>query len=292
MPFAFVPGEPLSAAIPRLMLEQIERAAGHLTNAEETPEKRIHNARKRVKETRAVLRLVRDPLGRQFAAENRWYRDAARDLASARDAQAVIEALDKLPLPARTKKHAHKVLERRKAALDPGELQVQVDGTIAQLDAARARLGTWPSLDDAFDTVGRGLERTYRDGRRGLRFVQAAFTPHNLHEWRKRVKDLWYHLQLLRPVWPEMMKANTQALATLSELLGDHHDLHVLDAIAAEDPNPFGKQTAPLREAIAARLTELETAAVALGVRVYAEKPAAWHARIRAYWQEWVGSRQ
>jgi CHAD domain-containing protein len=266
MPYAFVSGEPLSAAIPRLMLEQLDRAAGFLAEAD------VHNARKRIKEIRAVLRLVRSALGAQFAVENRWYRDAARALASARDAEAVLEALAKLPLDARVKRRARRVLSRGTAAVAVAPVS---------LDEARVLLASWPELPDDFATIGAGLIRTYRDGRRDLALVRAEGSAHNLHEWRKRVKDLWYHTQLLRPVWPEVLKAHAAALNTLSDHLGDHHDLHVLDALAVEHDLP------EVRAAIATRLPELERAALDLGARIYAEKPRAYQARIAAYWQTW-----
>ena len=34
-------------------------------------------------------------------------------------------------------------------------------------------------------------------------------TADNFHEWRKRVKDHWYHSRLLWPVWQKPMKAFT-----------------------------------------------------------------------------------
>lgn len=280
MPYAFTREEPISQAIPRLVLEQVERAAGHLTSADEPAEKRVHNARKRIKETRAVLRLVRGALGGAFAVENRWYRDAARDLASARDAQAVIEALEKLPLDKRTLARTKKALEKRKSAIEPAELQARIENTVAQLDDARTRVGTWPVLPDRFSTIGDGLEQIYRDGRRAMRVAREEATPHNLHEWRKRVKDHWYHLQLFRPVWPEVLKAHAATLEQLSGALGDHHDLHVLEDLVDDDR---------IKEAIATRLRELESEAFVLGGRIFAERPADLHARMRGYWKAWRG---
>ncbi len=31
-------------------------------------------------------------------------------------------------------------------------------------------------------------------------------TDEAFHEWRKRAKDLRYHVDLLEPVWPEVME--------------------------------------------------------------------------------------
>src|SRR5438034_3026067 len=96
MAYEFNVDEAIPAAVERLALEQIERIHEHLTATDETPEDRIHGARKRIKEMRALLRLVRKPLGEHFGIENIWYRDAGRSLAIARDAAAMIESIEKL----------------------------------------------------------------------------------------------------------------------------------------------------------------------------------------------------
>lgn len=113
--------------------------------------------------------------------------------------------------------------------------------------------------------------------------------PHELHEWRKRVKEHWYHAQLLRNVYPSMMKPYATTLADLSRALGDHHDLFELRQIVAQSPREFGRARAAigLLNAIDARQRELEAVAMEIGRRVYAERPGAWLARMRNYWNAW-----
>ena len=41
--------------------------------------------------------------------------------------------------------------------------------------------------------------------------------PEDFHRWRKRVKDLWYHVSLLARAWPEQMEALAKELKTLSD---------------------------------------------------------------------------
>ena len=264
MAFAFEHDQPLSVDIPRLMHEQIVRAREHLAGRD------VHNARKRFKETRALLRLIREPLGDSFAIENAWFRDAGRDLAAVRDADAMLEALDKLEIP----RGLHAKVKRR---LQKDRAHPPVDGLIAnaldQLVVAQARIALWPPMADSFDTIAAGLRRTYRDGRRAMNNAPSAEA---LHEWRKFVKSHWYHIQLLRHVWPPLMKAHAGVLDELSHALGDHHDLHVLGESAPE-----------LQRIIAARHHELETQAFALGARIYAERPDAFLARMRRWWTAW-----
>lgn len=277
MAYAIQREETVPAAVRRIMDEQLVRAREQLMDAANPLDKRVHDARKRFKETRALIRLVRDPLGDQYTVENAWFRDVGRDLAAARDADAVLEALQKLELPDNIRSNVQEQLEAHRDAMPRAELEARVVKVLDQLVVAQARVGMWPELDDSFAAIARGLLRTYRSGRRSMR---DAHTPEELHEWRKRVKEHWYHMQLLRHVWPEMMKPWAAVLETLSRALGDHHDLVVLRGRAG-DPPP------ELTQAIDARQKALEEQAREIGRRLYAEKPAAWLARMRNVWRAW-----
>ena len=275
MAYAFERGESVPAAIARIMNEQIVRAREQLTDETAPPEKRVHDARKRFKETRALLRTIRVPLGRQFDLENAWFRDAGRDLAAVRDADAVLEALDQLELPPLVRRRVRRKLKKSR---EHPPLEGLIANTLEQLVVAQGRVALWPQLDDAFDTLAAGLRRTYRDGRHAMSTAHSS--ADELHEWRKLVKTHWYHLQLLRHLWPPVMKAYAGALDELSHALGDHHDLHVLSEGAAPAPPE-------LLIAISARQEELEQQAAALGARIFAERPNAWLARMRNTWNAW-----
>jgi len=272
--YSFERDETITAAIPRLMSEQIARAREQLTDESAPPEERVHDARKRFKETRALLRMLREPLGARFAIENAWFRDAGRELAAVRDADAVLEALKKLDLPRDVRTKVRRALQKNRTH---PPLDGLIASTLDQLVVAQARVGLWPPMLHSFNTIAAGLQKVYRDGRRAMK---DARSPEGLHEWRKLVKTHWYHLQLLRNVWPPLMKAYTGVLDELSHALGDHHDLHVL--AASVEPAP-----PELLEAIAKRQRELEAQAHALGAHIYAERPRAFLARMRNWWSAW-----
>ena len=268
MAYAIERDETLPVSILRVMDEQIVRARDTLADPALPEEKRVHEARKRFKEIRALLRMIRKPLGAHFAQENAWFRDAARDLAAARDADAMVEALGKLELPRAAKRRARKTLDAQREQHPP--LGPVIANVIDQLVIAQGRLGMWPKLEDSFDTIADGLVQTYRGGRN---------RPEDLHEWRKRVKEHWYHAQLLRNVWPEMMKAYAEVLASLARVLGDHHDFVVLRGVIGD--------SSEVMSVVDARLRELEVVAEGIAARVYAEKAGAWLARMRKYWNAW-----
>ncbi len=102
-----------------------------------------------------------------------------------------------------------------------------------------------------------------------------------LHEWRKRVKDLWYHHTLLRPLWPPVMLAVGDEAHELSEQLGVDHDLAVLLDWARRHSHASPE----LAAAVDGRRAVLQADALALGRRLYADKPSAFTARIEAWWE-------
>ena len=97
-------GEPPGAGLLRILHEQLSRAADRMTAALSPPEsaeddtaEAVHEARKALKRTRAVLRLLRCALGEAaFQRENERARAIGRQLAPIRDAQAMLDALDAL----------------------------------------------------------------------------------------------------------------------------------------------------------------------------------------------------
>jgi CHAD domain-containing protein len=151
---------------------------------------------------------------------------------------------------------------------------------VAILKEARKRVDDWPLERDSFEAVTGGLELTYRRGRRGFEAARGEGSAEALHEWRKRVKELWYHHTLLRSLWPPVMAAVGDEAHELSDQLGDDHDLAVLASWAGERAGAGPE----LFEAVERRRAKLQQQAFALGARVYAEKPRAFIRRLGRLW--------
>ena len=210
---------------------------------------RVHESRKRFKEVRALLRLFRSPLGEvQFLAENHWYRDTAREIADYRDADAVVAAVTGLPrkvkqrLGFKTMHRLRRVTTQEHHAIyhDAASAQARVENIAAQLPAAAARTSALvPTAFGEFASIEKGLVRTLRDGKRAMRDAYRSGEAAAFHEWRKRVKDHWYHMQLLESVWPKRLARRAGRLEKLSRILGDHHDLEVIRGIVATAESAF-----------------------------------------------------
>jgi len=295
--------EELSAGIRRCGFDELDGAVEQLsTRVAEEPIDAVHEARKSLKKTRALVRLVRPALGdRAYRRESETLRDAGRRLSGVRDAEVAVQTLDslseryagQLPASAFARLREALVAERQAArgkALPAGALR-QI---ILVLEGARERAAEWPLAGEGWSLVGPGLRRSYARGRRALRSVEGEPSVENLHEWRKRVKDLWYHERVLRTLWPPVMSEQADQLHVLSELLGDDHDLAVLRRKLESDPHLYAAVPAdldPLLELIDGRRDQLLARARLLGGRVYAERPKAFHRRLRAYWRAHTAER-
>ena len=61
-----------------------------------------------------------------------------------------------------------------------------------------------------------------------MRRTIADPSAENVHEWRKRAKDIWYQLRIVRRAWPALLGETAGQAHVLADLLGDHHDLAML----------------------------------------------------------------
>jgi CHAD domain-containing protein len=275
-------GEPLSDEIRRAARGRIEHAIDELRGGtDSTPEEAVHEARKDMKKLRALLRLARGELGKDvFARENACLRDAARELAGTRDSDVMLETLEALELPAGLGSELREAIQAARTAAGADEREAAARTAVAMLKEARRRVADWPLERDSFDAVADGLDRGYRRGRRAFRTALDEPSAEALHEWRKRVKDLWYHHTLLRELWPPVMSAVGDEAHELSDRLGDDHDLVVLAAWVHGHLDADGE----FSEAVIRRREELQAEAFALGARVYAEKPSAYLRRMKGLW--------
>ncbi|MGI8803763.1 MAG: CHAD domain-containing protein, partial [Solirubrobacteraceae bacterium] len=157
---------------------------------------------------------------------------------------------------------------------------------VATLDAVAARIDDWPLAGCAWKTVAAWMEEAYRRGRHTFAAADDDPTVERLHDWRKRVKDIWYHQRLTCPAWPEVIGAQSEEAHRLSEILGDDHDLAVLAELLGADVGsrptvPIDPE--PLLGLIAERRAELVAGARHLGTLIYAERGTAFGQRVRRY---------
>lgn len=241
---------------------------------------RTHQARKLLKQVRALARLWRGAVPDAERREvDRQARDLGRALSEAREATVLRETAAGLGLdPDR--------LGLADAARAPWRPETRA-ALVQQAEALAQRIQAVAPDQGGFDLLAPGLSHTWREGRRGLRAARPDAHAEQMHEWRKVVKARMLQERLLVPAWPEVLGPTVAALDELQELLGDHHDLHVL----AEYLKTLQVQSQDeLSDRIAQRQQALATRAFHLGDRLYAGQAEGWSGLlggwVHAWWSE------
>jgi CHAD domain-containing protein len=295
--YCFERGEPVPEGIRRIAREQLEGAIDSLHRKGKHDEA-IHDARRRVKKTRALLRLVKLELGEVYDPENIRLRDAGRVLSEFRDAAAIIESFDALREKYRgelgersleTVRHGlllHKARTERTAKLKAAL------GQISSVLAASAKgVDEWPLATDGFPAIAQGLEQTYRSGRKAMVLARQHPRPEHFHEWRKRVKDHWYHIRLLEDVWRDVMGGFEKSLKQLEDWLGNDHNLEVLRGRVTSEPDAYGpaEDIDALLHLIGRSQEDLRGRSLAMGDRLYLDRPSRFRSRMGRLWETWQG---
>lgn len=289
----------MTKALRRISSAQIGKIFGNLEKRDQM--EAIHCARKNIKKLRALLRLLRAEMKeRDYRNAMNALRKAAKILAAPRDAHVTLQAFDKLAAHfknelapksfAGIKKLLRKNCREKIKGFLSGNLAWNVSSVLRKMFRRVKKLTVetegWPAIQI-------GLKRSYNGGRKMQKAVLKNSAPENFHEWRKRVKDLWYHLRLLRPIWPEEMNAAADELKILGEQLGDDHDLTMLKQFVADHCADKNREEAEaLNRLIDLRRRDLRSAALAIGARFYSEKPSTFCKRIENYWNVWRGERK
>lgn len=278
-------GERLDHGIRRIEKKQIKCIAEDLT--EEHPKKRgkmVHEARKEIKKARSLLRMVRPRISdADYRKANRNFRNMGRAFSTWRDAEVALKTVNKLrddcrePRGRRALDELGEILQARHDKVFRGglpERKVKKKLRAARQDLKNLKLDGLSRTD-----LICGSQEMYRRGREALQEAELTHAPEDLHEWRKRVKDLWHQLRILRPARLVVGAEFAREMKKLSDYLGDDHDLVMLRDVARKtDLSKW--QLDVLEEQVDLRRKELQSVAFELGHRLFAGKPDAFARRI------------
>jgi hypothetical protein len=290
MGFEFTQRRGIEGQVRSIARDQIDKALQECGQDSADFGKLVHGLRRRCKKLRGLVRLI-EPHFKHWRRENRVFRDAADMLSGSRDAAVLVETLAHLL--------AFDARRESGVRIDAGqgeELRQWLEGRIGQpptgadradllaefvalFESAGRRAKGWSLSGRKFDRIGDGLEATYRRMREGLASAEATQTAEALHAWRKGCKYHWHHVSLLLPTAPDLLRPRRAAVDRLAEMLGDHHNLAVLDETLAPREG-----VAAVREVIAERQALLAFDAFELGRQLTAEKPGMLRDRFEQYW--------
>jgi CHAD domain-containing protein len=310
--FALTPGESLAVGLRRLSIDQFEHALEGFRDPAVSADVAVHEMRKATKRVRALLRMVRPAIGEKvFRYENSALRNASAMVAGVRDGAVMVKAVEQLRgryqrlLAPGIFQITEERLNRRhqRVALRVLEDDEVMDQLQKVLYKARSRYVAWP-VDPAdprsgkhvvphrFSAIGPGIGATYARGRGEMKLAFENPLAENFHSWRKRVKYLRHQMEIVSPLWWEVVGGLATSLDTLGDVLGEEHDLSELTRLATSVPDlvPDPDERSLLVSLALQRRQELHGAARVIGRRIYAESPQQFTRRLGAYWRAWTTS--
>ncbi|MEM1290381.1 MAG: CHAD domain-containing protein [Cyanobacteria bacterium P01_H01_bin.162] len=301
MAYRLLAEQSLEENLQRILQEQLEAALYQLTeNFDQQPASAIYTARKHLKKTRSLLQLVRRSLNRDtYRCEKNTLRDAGRSLAAARDGGAYRATLEDLLEVYKSTLNVKTFANLQQSLAELQQLRLQqltahhapIIAVVADLKQSQIRLSNLTFAATGWEALGENLHQIYRRGRAQFKTVRKKGRDEDFHEWRKRVKDLWYGTRLLKDLWFPVMNAYDSEAHGLSKLLGTDRDIaelrqflhHPTTEIKLKKAN-----TKVLTPLMGHRQYQLQQQALALGQKLYAEKPTAFSDRVGQYGHSWM----
>ena len=293
--FQLILESPLEESIKKLIYDQISRARDQIENQTDI-HLAIHESRRTLKRIRAVLRLVRDEIGySNYYRENILMRDLGRRLSGARDHQVLLRTFSSLEEVYPASFSGSEISRIKQSVEEQMDLEINhfmrdlggFEQFKEDLDEASSRVDQYCTIRNDFLAIENGLRRNYKQGRRLLKKIGRE--DHEIfHEFRKRSKYFLHHIQILRPLFPRLMKAYAKSIQKYSELLGEARDYYRLEMFLEES----GSQPIPadsrkgMTDKIRQVRNELMEKIFLDSSHIYAEKPGALVDRMRRYYHK------
>ncbi|WEX09378.1 CHAD domain-containing protein [Chelativorans sp. AA-79] len=227
---------PLDSEIRRIAAEEIDAVATRLANAPKDRQETLHDARKRLKRLRGLIKLVRRADPAFHDRENTRYRDLARELAPMRDADTLVETADRFLAAASDSQAAVHVaairdyLVSRRDRIVREHQEVAFPAALAALAEGRQALASLALLREpraAARLLARGAEDVVTKARKALRRARKHGKADDFHELRKAMKNHRMHMDLLKKLQPVGTGRRRKADA-LADRLGELNDIDVM----------------------------------------------------------------
>jgi CHAD domain-containing protein len=293
MTYELRPDQSLGKNLVRIFRQQIDGGVALVRGERKPKDTLVHDLRKHLKKARAVLRLLREQIGRDsFRPEDRGLRDIGRLMTEVRDAEVRLQTMRQLEQTTHHHYRSYQKIERL--------LAVELENFLAAfagwekeaarlLERARRASKKWPRANYNWRRLRRALQQTYKSGRKALATTRAEPSAENIHELRKQTKLLGYQIRLLRP-WNNLVVSGViEEVTQLGHLLGRVHDLVFLgDRLRLErSESHWGKQDEELLSLIENSEGELQRDGIEIAERFFAERPSKFAVHLDEWFKDW-----
>jgi hypothetical protein len=288
MAFALDPRHGVASGLKRVVRKQLDNALEALSGRPEL--ERLHQVRRCVKKTRAVLRLFDEAHG-PIARQQKRLRSVGHHLSALRDAQVLSATLQKLQAQhrhalARTvMRRVQDELSRHTAGVHD-EVRACAAAAKRRLEKSRRKIPGLVHDAGRFPETRDGFVHGYRRARKLFESVSLDSEAAQFHRWRRRVKDHWYHVRLFERS-DRAAHARAGRLKTLETWLGEEHDLATLRQWILENGARFDGLRGADRivDSIGKARTRLRRQSLRLGRELFAPKPRELRRAVTEWWR-------
>lgn len=285
MRYRLSPNGNFSKQLRRLVRSINDDIALALIRACRDPAVGVHEARKGCKEIRAILRLLKPNMDKnEFKDRQAFYRDISAKLSGNRDAlvrqktwQNLASENPELELRL-SEEVAHFLSSQRE--LDPLEqkgrdyfidlaLEVEKESTAPK---------SWELPKSLSDLVP-AIKKIYQRARNAEKQAKNSDDIEHFHDFRKRSKDLFYCMRVLRPMFGKGFKSMVSDLEDLTETQGIANDHAVLIEYLREHRQSLDLDDSEWDQVLAVigkKLQELQDQSHKKAKKLFSESPGAF----------------
>lgn len=287
--------ESIPTGLRRLARKELSAASEELRRGDPPSDEAIHEARKGLKKVRVLLQLVEADDGGGLKKGPKRLRAVNRSLSQLRDADAMLQVLDKL-----RNRNRHlfddRTIARVRRRLSAFKREItqaaERDGAwpeaVNELKKVRRSAKGWRPAHCGFRTLGEGIRLSYTRGRNAMDRARRTGKAEDYHEWRKEMKALWYKLRLLEECSPRV-KHDVGVLHQAEMWLGDEHNLVVFCAEISKDASICNGlvDLSRLKLTVNHFQCDLRQKAIARADTIYRRKPGAYVRAMKRAWKTW-----
>ncbi|MCU4173706.1 CHAD domain-containing protein [Carboxylicivirga sp. N1Y90] len=254
----------------------------------------VHEIRKTLKRVRGVLRLIRYDIGEElYHIENVKCRELARLLSKIRDLHVIISYLAECFEAEEIKVNEGSFIKFIDHLNTQKELALQkiVDNNVFQHISDKASdskkaIENYPLNNLGPHTIQEGVTKVYQQCLGKMEESQLNLDDHSTHQLRKKVKYLLNQMLLMQEVWPDYFVHYSSSLKTVSDLLGDDHNLAETVAIIQECPDTIliQEEKDKMIKSINNEKSQIHDDVWPLLGKIFTEEPEAFVKRIKSYW--------
>jgi hypothetical protein len=300
MAYSLKPGRPVPDDVARMVRKQARLAAAQLRGIGSPDEAdEIHRARRHIKKAAAALRLLAPVVDGPVASAARRLKAASHLIAPVADARALVDCLDRLAAARGFHVDREMTLALRASLIDRSlrsDRRAELDNVVPKAMRLLEHGAAFdPAVDHqahGFDAIAPGLETSVRRARQSMREAATRPTRAGTHRWRRRVKNLWYHVRLLDRRCGYALRHDRVRLELLDGLLGEWRNIALIEeAVLEVAALPSRTMTAHLLRELRRRKAHLRRRALVVAGRTLAGKPRDYVRRVRRLWLQQRRSR-